>query len=425
MESIKLVHELSILGNHLKIGLLMHFFKNFNPEDSNALKICLNSVYIPALEASDYRSAYHQLCDWLYGWNVSDSSQFSSMSVSGDDNPFKTTRAPRDINLDAEVELIECDRLLSTFQTLFQISRRQLIKQHADIEHNLPRIGEGLVGTATMGPGQPKPTKNDSIENQSITDAWLRRQSEVSLGGYDELGDELDDEDNSSIADNRKSSVVGRDTVKIRRGRRGSVTVKAATQYTSDDELAEEIVTESPIKEEYEGAAEFSDFKLGEEGGEVVTKTETEAKEVSTSNVASPDSPKASIKSPKDQAKKTVGPSVMELPKAGVPPGSSGSDGSGGATALEESGQPLPFSFYRPKGGNLLQGPDPNDTVSQTQKDIIFVLIQVDKSTDYTIVNIVNILVILTFSEIVRKKDVHLRYCSQVHELAAGKKYAH
>jgi hypothetical protein len=83
------------------------------------------------LEASDYRSAYHQLCDWLYGWNVSDSSQFAN---NGEENLFRTKRAPRDINLDAEVELVECDRLLSTFVTLFQISRRQLIKQYSEIE---------------------------------------------------------------------------------------------------------------------------------------------------------------------------------------------------------------------------------------------------------------------------------------------------
>lgn len=51
----------------------------------------------------------------------------------GDDDPFMQ-RAPREIDINSEREILECERLLRTFETLSSLSRRKLKKLYNDIE---------------------------------------------------------------------------------------------------------------------------------------------------------------------------------------------------------------------------------------------------------------------------------------------------
>jgi hypothetical protein len=85
MESMKLIYELSIVNEAIDSNFLKQLFKTFSPSESKAYLATLQNFSISHLENSDYRSAYHQLCDWLYGWNVNDTSHVS-------DDPSELTK---------------------------------------------------------------------------------------------------------------------------------------------------------------------------------------------------------------------------------------------------------------------------------------------------------------------------------------------
>lgn len=118
----KIIFELSVLTTEIKSNFLEQTFKNFDPSDSKCYHQVLTNFAIPHLEASDYRSAYNQICDWMYGWNVSDSSQFSS----NEDPGQLQRRIPRSIDVTSEAEITEMKRILETFQTLIYFSQRQV-----------------------------------------------------------------------------------------------------------------------------------------------------------------------------------------------------------------------------------------------------------------------------------------------------------
>ncbi|KAJ3034411.1 hypothetical protein HDU99_010706, partial [Rhizoclosmatium hyalinum] len=75
---------------------------------------------------------YHQLCDWLYGWDVSN----AAVETEGEDDAeeFSLKRVARDINLNEAGDKTECERILRTFETLFGISRRQLKRCYLTVE---------------------------------------------------------------------------------------------------------------------------------------------------------------------------------------------------------------------------------------------------------------------------------------------------
>lgn len=134
-EVLKLLVDLAQLGSQLHIQVLEHHFASYDPATSKALREAYMSFHMNELESSDYRSAYHQFTDWLYGWNVNDHGDMT--------DPF-AKRMPRDINMQLDRERLECDRILKTFETLCSLSRRKLKKLYADIEGEMPRVGQGL-----------------------------------------------------------------------------------------------------------------------------------------------------------------------------------------------------------------------------------------------------------------------------------------
>ena len=75
MDMLKLIPELHALSGHVKINFLEHFFKNYNPTlpaNLKSLRASASHLNVAPFEASDYRTVYHEFCDWLYGWNVYD-----------------------------------------------------------------------------------------------------------------------------------------------------------------------------------------------------------------------------------------------------------------------------------------------------------------------------------------------------------------
>ncbi|KAJ3315694.1 hypothetical protein HDV04_002108 [Boothiomyces sp. JEL0838] len=138
-EFLRLLGDLSNMSKQLPIGILKHHFNDYDPAQSKSLKDSIIHFHMSDLESSDYRSAYHQFCDWLYGWSVSD----------GADDEF-TKRTPRDINMEHEREKTDAQRLMNTFETLTSVSLRHLKVCYGEIESLIPNIGKGIeTGTKT------------------------------------------------------------------------------------------------------------------------------------------------------------------------------------------------------------------------------------------------------------------------------------
>ena len=71
-EFLKIWIDLNQMGKALPIGILQHHFASFDPSEVKCLQESIAHFHMKDLEASDYRSAYHQFSDWLYGWSVLD-----------------------------------------------------------------------------------------------------------------------------------------------------------------------------------------------------------------------------------------------------------------------------------------------------------------------------------------------------------------
>ncbi|KAJ3304526.1 pre-mRNA-processing factor 17 [Kappamyces sp. JEL0829] len=122
------------MSTTLPIGILQHHFASFDPSEAKCLAESIAHFHLRDLEASDYRSAYHQFSDWLYGWSVSDETE----QVHGGKRP------PRDIRIEFEREKQDAQRIMKTFETLVSLSLRQLKVCYSDIETEMPRLGQGL-----------------------------------------------------------------------------------------------------------------------------------------------------------------------------------------------------------------------------------------------------------------------------------------
>jgi hypothetical protein len=124
------------MSNKLPIGQLTHYFNKNNPTKSKALQETMINFHMRELEASDYRSAYHQFSDWLYGWSVSDGREFNLNEA--------PTRNPRGINMNLEKEQQDAKRLMATFETLTSITLRHLKVCYSTIDNDFPFVGRGL-----------------------------------------------------------------------------------------------------------------------------------------------------------------------------------------------------------------------------------------------------------------------------------------
>ena len=201
MESLKLLQELCSMGESLKIETLQHFFKHFDPSTSKPLAQSISHFRIKELESADYRSAYGQLSDWIYGWTVQDVAEFGDDSVL---DHFQIKRPTRDIDLSNDRERAEADRILKTYETLHQMTKRILNKYYVDIDEQIPRIGQGL---STFKNGQADEKENFDDE-QDLEKVWALKSNEdlENQTNWDEEDDEIVDE----VAFSKKGMTVRR-----------------------------------------------------------------------------------------------------------------------------------------------------------------------------------------------------------------------
>jgi hypothetical protein len=135
-EFLKIWLDLTVMSKYLPLPILKHYFTIYDLNDFRAYRESLKYFNMPELESSEYRSAYHQFTDWLYGWSVSD--------VPENDSNTDIMRVPRDISMGNDKERQEATRLMKTFETLASISIRHLKVSYREIDSQMPRVGQGL-----------------------------------------------------------------------------------------------------------------------------------------------------------------------------------------------------------------------------------------------------------------------------------------
>jgi hypothetical protein len=164
----------------LPIGILQHYFLNHDPANTKSLKETINHFHMKDLEATDYRSAYHQFSDWLYGWSVSDGA---------DQMDIFNTRQPREIIMTIERETLDAQRLMKTFETLTSLSLRQLKVCYSDIEQEMPRLGQGL-DTYSVSKRTDYDDEDLRVGN-NVEKVWGDRLPEQDQGESKEATDEI------------------------------------------------------------------------------------------------------------------------------------------------------------------------------------------------------------------------------------------
>ena len=233
------------MGDSLKIGTLQHFFKSFDPSCSRPLAQTITHFRIKELESADYRSAYGQLSDWIYGWTVQDVTEFGDDSVL---DHFKMKRPTREIDLRNDREKGEAERILKTYETLHQMTRRILNKFYVDIDEEIPRIGQGL---STFKNGQVDDKENFDDE-QDLEKVWaLKSAEDLDNQKSKELLLDLDEDD--EIADERSMAKKG---MTVRRAsfldRRGSLSGETPAQDSKmeDTEMENEFPEDGDEQDE-------------------------------------------------------------------------------------------------------------------------------------------------------------------------------
>jgi hypothetical protein len=191
------------MADALKIPTLQHFYKNFDPATSRALAQTISHFHIKELESADLRSAYGQLSDWLYGWNVENVAELGDELL----DHFKTKRQPRNMDLRSDRERAEAIRIMKIYETLHQITRRLLSKYYNDIEAELPKIGQGIGVYSTSG----KEADNEFFDDERDVDKVWAIKSNEELDGALEL--DLNDSDDEFNEPKAKSEIKVRRSV--------------------------------------------------------------------------------------------------------------------------------------------------------------------------------------------------------------------
>lgn len=195
-----MLRELSQMGEHFDIGILQHFKGFFDAGNSPLLPYTVLDCHLKNKETSEYRSAYGQLCDWLYGWNVASRNPLLAndsepgreegepaelMTATGAPSnrepqaageaenslqsiieTFKQQRSVRDIDLQNENEAYERDRIVKVFDTLLSITYRNLKRQQFQIEEELPRVGLGLASLQVNSGNDGRDAEGGKLANE-------------------------------------------------------------------------------------------------------------------------------------------------------------------------------------------------------------------------------------------------------------------
>ncbi|KAI8816427.1 WD40-repeat-containing domain protein [Fimicolochytrium jonesii] len=420
MECLKQYHDLALLSERLQVPFLTHFYARFDPAKSKALASSIANFHLRDLESADYRSAYHMLCDWFYGWNVTDgddagvgagaadtsATQGAAAKGRGTSPPsgaagtggaggagpnagefFRMRRVPRDIDIREEGERVECDRICKTYETLLALSRRILKRYYLDIEELLPKIGD----KHEIGPDGQKAFRDEGDGNVDLDKVWNYTRSNADdddpngmgrsrEGSSDSLDKEMEDLLNMSRAPGmvvRKKNLTGSKRDLAGGSRRASVMRKLGS---SADVLG---------------------------GGSQKASTNDLASSTQQLNEGDSSNRRQAVR---DASSKLD--SAAEEPPGGSRGGTVSTAASAPVTAQDTAGGPSV------RKGVLHEALGEEDVRRGIQRDINHVYVQLDKSTDYTLVCLSTAFCILTFSQMLGNQEVFLKYSAQAQELS-------
>ncbi|KAJ3023996.1 hypothetical protein HKX48_008610 [Thoreauomyces humboldtii] len=379
MECLKLYHDLALIAERLPVPFLTHFFARFDPAKSKALASSTANFHLRDLESADYRSAYHMLCDWFYGWNVTDGAADSGGGAGGNAGggaeTFRMRRVPREIDVNEEGERVECDRIGKTYETLFGLSRRVLKRYYLEIEELIPHIGEKNQagkgdGKRDEGEGMDDVDKVWHYKRESMSDP-NDPDSQSAHGSTDSLDREMEELLNSSRVAGmvvRKKGMAG--------SRRESTFNGVGDQSRRQSEA-------------------FDGVRLALEAMEAAS-----SRRPSTGNSGVLDS--AAITEAHLRTATTT--AAGTAPETEKPLGlESGVD------------DPLAPSVRQ---GVLYEALGEEDLKRGIQSDINHIYVQLDRSTDYTLVCLSTAFCALTFSQVLGNQETFLKYSVQAQELS-------
>lgn len=402
MECLKILHELSLIAQRMETPSLKHFFKTFDPATNKNLALAITQFHLGDLESSDYRSAYHQLCDWFYGWNVTDATDYSRGNSAMEH--FKMKRVPREINLAEQGERIECERIIMTYEMLFILSRRALKRHYIELEELLPRIGKGL---GTMTHSAQKETEDDGLDVDK-EDVWKQAKVDQS---EDVGGEFLGDHDNLDDSIERLNRRNG-DGLVVRRGSKVPKDKHKKQQRRSKKKKnsAAEAIGEA-YGDFNEHEVEGDEFRNGDENDEQIGEDRDDESNTSLDSSFSEideESPKSTAP---EQEKETASPSPTDPSKKNM------------IGELPTQG----YQFMKQGGlkqmttnGLFREGPTEFDLKRSLQKDINHIYAEIYKSFDFTMACISTTMLIMSFSEMLGDKETYKKCISQAHDLSDG-----
>ncbi|KAJ3348592.1 hypothetical protein HDU83_001133 [Entophlyctis luteolus] len=380
------LYELEQVSESLNINILKHFYAKFKPRDSKNLASAIKTFHARGdMESADYRSAYHQLCDWFYGWDVSNNTigggsgyaDAASAQGGGGADPDEDAglrRVPRDIKMGEPSERAECERIMRTFETLFALSRRMLKRFYLQIEEMTPRIGQGLGTISNQKDNQ------DDFGEARKEDVW-KHESHGAGGGA------------SAAVSRRGTTLAGRDGL----GENGEVEDEFVGSF--DNVHLKREADGMIVRKGDATAGGAADSKPDDSAPTAVAAPEGDD---GSSRASSPDSDK-----PAASATATPQP-INGTVERGITP------------IQRDSQAAFNHSVATPstRRGLLQDGPTEQDIALTLQKDVSLVYTAVNKSLDYALVCASNILLVLAFAELLDMKDVFQKFNSFAHELS-------
>ena len=409
-ETLKLLTDLNQMSTSMEISILRHLFTHYDPSTSKSLRETISHFHIRDIEASDYRSACHQFCDWLYGWNVTDVTDFAEKSNSATDY-LQMKRVPRDIDFEADRERVEAERIMKTFETLCSLSRRHLKKLYGDIETQMPRVGQGLDTLSTNAKKNKKrdeefsdiegdpdlvwASHNAEFETLEFTDSANDMKNgsannDENINDEDNIdeGDFPDDNDGDENGSNENLKISG--DVAIRR----RSDVNAGREDDENDPNGEENSTLNSTDNLKQSTNQITETGIA--SGRLIQQTREEND--------SDDESDANSKS---------------VSRAQTPGNNNGNPER--KSLIAANGQPG-FSFLDASGRSGIAGGGFSETIDEThralQRDVNHMFAEVDQCLEYTLICMSNILMVLTFAELLGEKELFAKFCNFAHELS-------
>ena len=186
MECLKLLQDLQVLSGQFEISILNHLFRYFDITDKNYQSV-ITHFHLLDYESAEFRSAYHNFCDWFYGWNIAeidttgkqtsaDKDVLNEVNVNFPD--LAMNRVARVINIDDEFERNEATKIVRTFMNLFNTNRRLLKKHELQLEEKLGSTKEVSDVSEHSGTDSGHDTDADEVEKSSSDTTPVRAQFE-------------------------------------------------------------------------------------------------------------------------------------------------------------------------------------------------------------------------------------------------------